>query len=166
VLQCVETQYCTRTRDTRFGNTAGLPVPVLNPTNRFRITCHRLLLSKMSLLSPIISLPLLPTHPILVASIRRAGRPMLLNANLITHSELQAPTSVKFQYLHRLPGIGPPEMPRKADQPCKNCAQWRRCRHYKPLARIGLGLGESGFGCEAQVYGKEQTDTRILGLIT
>ena len=32
VLQCGKNQNRTRTRVTRFGNTAGLPVPVLNPT--------------------------------------------------------------------------------------------------------------------------------------
>jgi len=29
--RCAKIQYRTRTRGTRFGNTAGLPVPMLNP---------------------------------------------------------------------------------------------------------------------------------------
>ena len=29
---CAKIEYRTHTRDTRFGNTAGLPVPVANPT--------------------------------------------------------------------------------------------------------------------------------------
>ena len=37
VLRCAKIQYRTRTRDTRFGNTAGFSVPVLNPKNvKFR----------------------------------------------------------------------------------------------------------------------------------
>ena len=32
VSRCAKIQYRTRTRVTRFGNTAGFPVPVLNPT--------------------------------------------------------------------------------------------------------------------------------------
>ena len=32
VLRCAKIQNRTRTRITRFGNTAGLPVPVLNPS--------------------------------------------------------------------------------------------------------------------------------------
>ena len=31
VSRCTKNQNRTRTRGTRFGNTAGLPVPVLNP---------------------------------------------------------------------------------------------------------------------------------------
>jgi hypothetical protein len=31
VLRCAKNQNCTHTHVTRFGNTAGLPVPVLNP---------------------------------------------------------------------------------------------------------------------------------------
>jgi hypothetical protein len=31
VLRCAKNQNCTRTRDTHFGFTAGLPVPVFNP---------------------------------------------------------------------------------------------------------------------------------------
>ena len=31
VLRCAKNQNCTHTRDTRFGFTAGLPVPVFNP---------------------------------------------------------------------------------------------------------------------------------------
>ena len=31
MLRYAKIEYRTRTRDTRFGNTAGLPVPVLNP---------------------------------------------------------------------------------------------------------------------------------------
>ena len=31
VLRCAKMQHRTRTRDTRFGRTAGLPVPVRNP---------------------------------------------------------------------------------------------------------------------------------------
>lgn len=31
VLQCVKIQYCTHTHSTRFGNTVGISVPVLNP---------------------------------------------------------------------------------------------------------------------------------------
>jgi hypothetical protein len=33
VPRCVEIQYRTRTRATRFGSTAGLPVPVFNPND-------------------------------------------------------------------------------------------------------------------------------------
>ena len=32
ILRCAKVHYHTRTRVTRFKNTAGLPVPVLNPT--------------------------------------------------------------------------------------------------------------------------------------
>jgi hypothetical protein len=31
VLWCAKINYCTRTHSTRFGNTVGFPVPVLNP---------------------------------------------------------------------------------------------------------------------------------------
>ena len=33
VLQCAKMQHRTHTRDTHFGNTAGLPVPMFNPTD-------------------------------------------------------------------------------------------------------------------------------------
>ena len=46
--------------------------------------------------------------------------PRCHNANMVTHSELQTTTSVKC-FLIRLPGIGPPEMPRRIGQPCGQC---------------------------------------------
>jgi hypothetical protein len=40
VPRCAKIHYCTRTCVTRFGNTAGLPVPVGNPTHGYGKT-HR-----------------------------------------------------------------------------------------------------------------------------
>ena len=38
VLRCAKMQHRTRTRDTRFGRTTGLPVPVRNPNYGCAIT--------------------------------------------------------------------------------------------------------------------------------
>jgi hypothetical protein len=113
----------------------------LSHADCFRISRHRLLLSDTSLLLPIISFPFPPTHPILVAAFGDAGRPALLNANLITHSELQAPTSVKFSIFTVCPGLGPRRRRKRLISPA-SCTQWWQRRRYKPLAKIGLGSGE------------------------
>ena len=42
--RCAKIQYRTRTRVTRFGNTAGIPVPVRNP--RLWHPCHQTLLPR------------------------------------------------------------------------------------------------------------------------
>ena len=41
MLRCAEIYYRTRTRATRFGNTAGFSVPVLNPTSPVIVGCDR-----------------------------------------------------------------------------------------------------------------------------
>ena len=38
MLRCAKVRYCTCTRHTRFGNTAGLPAPVLNPSHPPQLT--------------------------------------------------------------------------------------------------------------------------------
>lgn len=35
IVRCVKVHYRTRTRSTRFGNTAGIPVPVRNPIHEY-----------------------------------------------------------------------------------------------------------------------------------
>jgi hypothetical protein len=36
VLRCAKIQYCTHTHVTHFGNTVGLPVPALKPTDQLQ----------------------------------------------------------------------------------------------------------------------------------
>jgi hypothetical protein len=45
ILRCAKVHYRTRTRGTRFKNTAGLPVPVLNPSSVTGCTITALLLN-------------------------------------------------------------------------------------------------------------------------
>jgi hypothetical protein len=40
VLRCAKVHYRTRTRTTRFGNTAGFPIPVTSPKDNIDLSTH------------------------------------------------------------------------------------------------------------------------------